>query len=48
VHVAVWVLAGYFLLGAAMNAVSRSKPERIVMTPVALGLAACFLIVAVG
>jgi len=48
VHVAVWVLAGYFLLGTVMNAASRSRPERVVMTPVALGLAACFLIVAVG
>ena len=48
VHVAVWVLAAYFLLGTAMNAASRSRAERLVMTPVALGLAVCFLIVAVG
>ncbi|MGZ4545315.1 MAG: hypothetical protein ACXVXT_07965 [Blastococcus sp.] len=48
VHVAVWVLAGYFLLGTAMNAASRSRSERLVMTPVALLLAACFVIVAIG
>jgi len=36
--VAIWVLAGYFALGVVMNAVSRSRPERLVMTPVALVL----------
>lgn len=35
----IWLLAGYFLLGVAMNAASRSRPERLVMTPVALALA---------
>jgi hypothetical protein len=43
---AVWVLAGYFLVGVAMNAGSRSRDERRVMTPVALVL--CLLCVAVA
>ena len=34
-----WVLAVYFTLGIALNAISRSRPERLVMTPVALLLA---------
>lgn len=37
--VAMWVLTGYFALGIIMNGVSRSKPERTVMTPVCLVLA---------
>jgi hypothetical protein len=43
---AAWVLAGYFLLGVAMNAASRSREERRTMTPVALVL--CLLCVAVA
>src|SRR5829696_7459470 len=27
--VALWVLTGYFALGIAMNAISRSRPERL-------------------
>ena len=48
VAVAIWVLAGYFLLGIGMNAVSRSRPERLVMTPVVALLAASCLALAVG
>ena len=44
---AVAVLTGYFGLGVIVNAISRSRPERIVMTPVAVALALLFLIVAV-
>ncbi|MGA8978863.1 MAG: hypothetical protein WB473_07065 [Pedococcus sp.] len=33
-HVATWVVAGYFFLGIGMNLASRSKPERVLMTPV--------------
>ena len=43
-----WVLTAYFILGVAMNAISRSKPERFVMTPVALVLAALFLLLSLG
>jgi hypothetical protein len=45
---AAWVLAGYFLLGVAMNAASRSREERRTMTPVALVLCLLCLAVALG
>ena len=35
----VWGIAGYSVLGALLNAMSRSAVERAVMTPVALCLA---------
>ena len=38
VRIATWVIAGSFLLGAAGNLASRSRSERVVMTPVALVL----------
>src|SRR6478609_3775919 len=38
VRVVTWVIAGYFLLGAAGNLASRSRSERLVMTPVAVVL----------
>ena len=44
--VAMWVLTGYLALGILLNAVSRSRPERLVMTPVALALAAVCLVLA--
>jgi hypothetical protein len=44
--VAVWVLTAYFGLGVVMNAASRSRPERLVMTPVALVLCGACLLVA--
>ena len=46
VGVAIWVLTGYFALGIVMNAISRSRPERLVMTPVVLVLAAICLVLA--
>ena len=46
VGVAIWVLTGYFVLGIGMNAISRSRPERLVMTPVVLVLAVVCLVVA--
>lgn len=39
VEIATWVVTGYFVLGIAMNAASRSRPERLVMTPVCVVLA---------
>ena len=45
--VAAWVIAGFFLLGAAGNLASRSRPERFVMTPVAVLLCALTVVVAV-
>ena len=44
---AVWVLAGLFVIGTVMNAVSRSTKERR-MSAVALVLAALSIIVALG
>lgn len=44
--VAVWVLTGYFALGVLMNGISRSKRERLVMTPTALALAGTYLMLA--
>jgi hypothetical protein len=44
--VGIWVLSGYFALGVGMNAASRSRPERLVMTPVALALAAVCVVLA--
>jgi len=46
VEVALWVLTGYFVLGIAMNAASRSRSERRLMTPVAVVLAASCLVLA--
>jgi hypothetical protein len=48
VHVLAWVLVGYFALGILMNAISRSRPERAVMTPLCVLLAASSLVVALG
>ena len=46
VDIGIWVLTGYFTLGIGLNAVSRSRPERLVMTPVVLVLAAACLLLA--
>lgn len=43
-----WMLVVYLSIGVVMNALSRSKPERFVMTPVAAILVACALVVMVG
>lgn len=48
VRIATWVLLAYFVLGILLNAVSRSRAERAVMTPVCVVLAACTLVVALG
>ena len=48
VTIGMWVMTGYFMLGVIMNALSRSKPERLVMTPTAAILALSFLMVARG
>ena len=48
VDVAAWVITVYFALGIVMNAMSRSKPERYTMTPVAIVLTVLSLIIALG
>lgn len=47
-NIALWVVFAYLVLGVGMNAISRSKPERYTMTPVALALAICLFFVANG
>lgn len=46
--VGIWVLTAYFALGIIMNGISRSKPERNLMTPVCIVLTVLCLIVALG
>lgn len=46
VDVGMWIITGYFIVGVIVNALSRSKPERLVMTPTALLLAVAFAIIA--
>ena len=41
-----WVLTAYLALGIVLNAISRSKPERLVMTPTVIVLTGLFLILA--
>lgn len=48
IAVFMWILAGYFCLGVIMNGISRSKPERMLMTPIAAILAILFLYVALN
>ena len=43
--VAMWVVFAYFVLGIAMNGISRSKPERYTMAPLSALLAALSLLV---
>jgi hypothetical protein len=43
-----WMIVVYLSFGVVMNALSRSRPERFVMTPVAVVLSVCALIVALG
>ena len=47
-EVAMWVIFGYFVLGIPLNAISRSKPERLVMVPVTIVLAVLSLFIALG
>lgn len=43
-----WVVFAYLVLGVVMNAISRSKAERWVMTPVSLVLAVLALLIALS
>lgn len=47
-RIGVWVVSAYCLVGIAMNAISRSKSERLVMVPVATLLFVSSLLVALG
>lgn len=48
IQVAAWVLLGYFALGIMVNLISRSRAERLVMTPTTAVLAGCALVVAIS
>lgn len=45
-RVGTWVLVGYLALGVVMNGISRSRSERLVMTPTVVVLLACAVVVA--
>lgn len=47
-QIAAWAVFGYLVIGVIMNAISRSKPERNVMTPVALVLAVLAFFIALA
>lgn len=38
-----WVLTAYFAVGIVLNGISRSKPERLIMTPTVVILTALYL-----
>lgn len=46
--IGIWILTAYFGLGILVNLISRSRPERFVMTPVAAVLCACCLVIALA
>lgn len=46
--IGIWVLVAYFTLGILLNGISKSKPERNLMAPVALVLAVLCLLVALA
>lgn len=48
IAVATWVLAGFWSLNVLGNFASRSPAERYAMTPVALLLVVCFIVVALA
>lgn len=46
--IGLWITTAYLALGVLLNAISRSAPERLLMAPVALVLAVCFLVITLG
>jgi hypothetical protein len=46
--IGMWVVFAYFTLGIALNAASRSRPERTVMVPVTIVLSLLSLLIALG
>lgn len=47
-EVSSWVLCAYFAAGIVMNGISRSRPERFVMTPTTLVLALFYLVLSLN
>lgn len=48
IEVTTWVATGYFSLGTLLNLASRSKPERMVMTPLCAVMGILCGVVALG
>lgn len=48
VDAATWILFGYFVLGILANLASRSRAERLTMTPVCVALALLTLVLALS
>jgi hypothetical protein len=48
IEVTTWVATGYFSLGILLNLASRSKPERMVMTPLCAVMGILCGVVALG
>ena len=46
--VVVWVIAIYLAFNTLLNAISKSKPEKLIMTPLSLILSICCFIVAIA
>jgi len=44
----IWAITAFFGVGVLMNAASRSRPERFVMTPIVLLLAVSCLVIALA
>lgn len=47
VLVVVWVITIYLAFNTLLNAISKSKPEKLIMTPLSLILSICCFIVAI-
>ncbi len=47
-EIAMWVVFGYFAVSIALNAVSRSKQERLTMVPLTIALTALSLILSLS
>jgi hypothetical protein len=48
VDIGIWIVLGYLVLGIGVNAISRSRPERLTMVPVCAALSVLVLVVAMG
>ncbi|MFE5409738.1 hypothetical protein [Microbacterium sp. NPDC056569] len=48
IRILTWLLFAYFAVGIVMNAISRSRAERLTMTPVCVVLAASTLVIALS
>ena len=48
VVISIWIIAGYLTFNTLINAISRSKCEKRIMTPISLIVAVCCFIVAIA